>query len=395
MRITSLQDFHADGGWEPFSFLKITTDDGLVGWSEFNEARGRRGIGAMIRGLGSQLLGQDPRNLSSIEAALYAQTRSTAGGVQAHAIGAIVNACLDIKAKALGVPVYQLLGGAIRTRLPVYWSHAGLNRARMPKLFEEVIGKPAVRSLDDIRALGREIAASGYKALKTNTILFDASGPRVHGAGFGRGPGHPELQADAAVIRGLCELIDAFRDGAGDDCGLMLDLNFNYKPEGLRRIARELASRRLAWLEMDLFDPEGLALLRAGMQMPLASLEAVLGRRALRPYLAARAVDIATMDMQWNGLPEALRMAAMVDAHEINVASHNSAGPLGTLMSAHLCAVIPNFQILEYSVDAVPWRDQLLTQPLKVEQGELMLPEGPGWGSDVDEDVLREHPAQA
>jgi L-alanine-DL-glutamate epimerase-like enolase superfamily enzyme len=100
------------------------------------------------------------------------------------------------------------------------------------------------------------------------------------------------------------------------------------------------------------------------------------------------------MDMQWNGLPEAYRMAAMVDAHEINVASHNSAGPLGTLMSAHLCAVIPNFQILEYSVDAVPWRDQLLTQPLKVEQGELMLPEGPGWGSDVDEDVLRAHPAQ-
>lgn len=394
MRITSIQDLHANGGWEPFSFLKITTDEGLVGWSEFNEARGRKGISVLIKGMAASLVGQDPRQLASIEAALYAQTRSTAGGVQAHAIGAIVNACLDIKAQALGVPVHQLLGGAIRTRLPVYWSHAGLNRVRMPELFEKVIGKPAVRSLDDIRALGREIAAAGYKALKTNTLLFGAGGPRVHGGGFGRGPGHPELQVDRTVLNGLCELIDAFRDGAGADCALMLDLNFNYKPEGLRRIVRALGSRDLEWLELDLFDPEALAQLRQTMTMPLASLEAVLGRRALRPYLAARAVDIATMDMQWNGLPEAYRMAAMVDAHEINIASHNSAGPLGTLMSAHLCAAIPNFQVLEYSVDAVPWRDRLLTTPLKVEAGELVLPEGAGWGSGIDEEVIGAHPAK-
>lgn len=395
MRITSIQDFHADGGWEPFSFLKIRTDEGLTGWSEFNEARGRHGIGTLIRGLSAQLIGQDPRNLAAIEATLYAQTRSTAGGVQAHAIGAIVNACLDIKAQALGVPVYELFGGAIRKQLPVYWSHAGLNRARMPKLFEEVIGKPPVRTLDDIRALGEEITASGYPALKTNTILFDPAGPHVLGAGFGRGAGHPELRVDHAITHGLCELLDAFRDGAGAGCGLMLDLNFNFKPEGIRRIARELGPNRLDWLEMDLYDPESLAAIRAVLPMPLASLEAVLGRRALRPYLAARAVDIATMDMQWNGLPEAYRMATMVDAHEINIASHNSAGPLGILMSAHLCAAIPNFQILEYSVDAVPWRDQLLTNPLRVEYGKLVLPDGPGWGSCVNEDVLREHPGQA
>ncbi len=393
MRITAAQDFHADGGWEPFSFLKITTDEGLVGWSEFNEARGRRGLSHLVLGLARSLLGQDPRNVAAIEAGLYATTRSTAGGVQAHAIAAVVNACLDIKAKALGMPVHALLGGAIRRRLPVYWSHVGLYRARYPELFEKSIGHPAVRSLDDIRALGQEVVARGFHAFKTNAILFDEALPRVHGAGFGRGVGHPERKAEANWIAGICDLLAAFRDGAGDAAEMMLDLNFNFRPEALRRVARAVEPYRLAWLEADLHEPQALASLRRETGTPLASLETVLGRRALRPYLDAQAVDVAITDVQWNGVPEAYRMASLMDAHEVNLASHNASGPLGTLISAHLCAAIPNFQIMEYDVDAVPWRDSLLTHPLAFEGSEFLVPDRPGWGADVDEDVVRAHPA--
>src|SRR5438309_9281697 len=101
MKIVGIEDLQVSGGWDPWSYLKITTDEGIVGWSEYNEARGRRGLTPVLRGLTDLILGEDPRNVSKITAKLYNLTLSTAGGLQALAIGAIENACLDIKAKAL------------------------------------------------------------------------------------------------------------------------------------------------------------------------------------------------------------------------------------------------------------------------------------------------------
>ncbi|MGE0037901.1 MAG: mandelate racemase/muconate lactonizing enzyme family protein, partial [Xanthobacteraceae bacterium] len=156
MKIVKLEDFHADGGWDTYSFLKITTDEGLVGWSEYNESR-RRGMTQIIRGLGATLIGQDPRAIGRIDAMLFATSRTTAGGLHAHAIAAIENACLDIKGKALGVPVYELFGGAVRDRMQVYWSRCGVLRARCADMFDgKVIDRPAVRTLDDLKTAGRE-----------------------------------------------------------------------------------------------------------------------------------------------------------------------------------------------------------------------------------------------
>ena len=240
MKIVKLEDIHAWGGWENFSFLKVTTDEGVAGWAEFNEARGRKGLTGSIHSLGETLIGEDPRNVALIDATLYAQTRSTTGGLQSHAMAAIVNACLDIKAKALGIPVYELLGGAIRTRLPVYWSHCGLFRARYAPLFDgKVIDKPAVRTLDDLKRLGREVRERGFKALKTNLLLFDANGVRAHSPGFGRGAGHPDLNISDEITDGLVEQLSALREGAGPGVRLLVDLNFNYKPEGFRRLAKK------------------------------------------------------------------------------------------------------------------------------------------------------------
>jgi len=123
VKVTKIEDFQADGGWRTLYFLKISTDAGVVGWSEFQEGRAVPGLTAAIRKLGQAVIGQDPRNVSALGATLYALTRTTAGGMISQAIAAIENACLDIKAKALGVPVYDLFGGALRRRLPIYWSH--------------------------------------------------------------------------------------------------------------------------------------------------------------------------------------------------------------------------------------------------------------------------------
>ena len=284
MKIVKLEDFHADGGWDTYSFLKITTDEGLVGWSEFNESR-RPGMTALIHGLGATLIGHDPREIARIDAALCARTRSTAGGLTAHAIAAIENVCLDIKGKALGVPVYELLGGAVRDRMPVYWSRCGVLRARCADMFDgKVIDKPAVRTLDDLKGAAREARERGFKAVKTNLLLFDEKGGRQFAPGMaGAGPGFPELNLTDAVLDALIAQLTALREGAGPQVRLLLDLNFNYKPEGLRRIAKAVEPFNLLWLEMDLFDPKALALIRQSTTTPIGSLETIFGRRDLKP----------------------------------------------------------------------------------------------------------------
>ena len=395
MKIVKLEDFHADGGWDAYSFLKITTDEGVTGWSEFNESR-RPGMTALIHGLGAALIGQDPRAVARIEAALYAQTRPAAGGLTSHAIAAIVNACLDIKGKALDVPVCELLGGALRERMPVYWSRCGVLRARCADLFDgNVIDRPAVRTLDDLKGAAREARERGFKAIKTNLLLFDDKGGRQFAPGMtGAGAGHPELNLTDDILDALIAQLGALREGAGPAVRLLLDLNFNYKPEGLRRIARAVEPFNLMWLEMDMFEPKALSLVRQSTTTPIGSLETILGRRNLKPYLESHSVDVAIIDAQWNGLPEAIRMAAMADAYEVNVASHNFNGPLANVMSAHFCAAIPNFRIMEFDVDEVPWKPKLLTRPYVIENGELLLPSGAGWGTAVNEAVIRAHPAR-
>jgi L-alanine-DL-glutamate epimerase-like enolase superfamily enzyme len=393
VRITAVEVHYRYFGDRSWVVTEMRTDEGITGWSEFNESR-RKGMTALIHGLAGELIGQDPCAIARIDAALYARSRPTAGGLTAHAIAAIENACLDIRGKALGVPVYELLGGAVRERLPVYWSRCGVLRARCAEFFDgKVIDRPAVRSLDDLKAAAREARERGFKALKTNVLLFDAKGGRQFAPGMlGAGDGHPELNLGDEVLAALIDQLAALREGAGKGVRLLLDLNFNYKPEGLRRIAKAVEPFDLLWLEMDLFEPKALSLIRQSTTTPIGSLETILGRRNLKPYLENYAVDVAIIDAQWNGLVEATRMATMADAYDVNVASHNFNGPLANVMSAHFCAAIPNFRIMEFDVDEVPWKAKLLTKPYVIENGEFVFPAGAGWGTAVNEAVIRAHP---
>jgi L-alanine-DL-glutamate epimerase-like enolase superfamily enzyme len=394
MKIVGVEQFPVEAGWVNYCFLKLVTNEGIAGWGEFNEKRGRRGLAELIRGLGESLIGTDPREINAIDAKLYAHSRSTAGGLQSHAIAPIINACLDIKAKALGVPVYEMLGGVLRKRIPTYWSHCGLHRASS-SLFGTVIDRPPVRNYQDIRLLGKEVVDRGFSALKTNLLLPDGDRLRSYVPATGAGKGFPELNVSVPIVRALLDQLAAFREGAGEEIGLLVDLNFHYKPDGHRLLAREVEPFKLFWLELDLYEPKALSMIRQSTHTPIASLEAILGRRNLRPYLEERSVDTAIIDVQWNGLLESLRMAAMADAYEVNVAPHNSGGPLSTVISAHFAAVIPNFRIMELDVDEVPWRPMFLTNPYVVERGEFLLPTGIGWGTDIDEDVARAHRPKA
>jgi galactonate dehydratase len=194
MRIAQIEDLHCDAGWRVWSFLKVTTDDGVVGWSEYNESYGSQGLSAVIQKLAERLIGLDPRPVERITAMLHALTRQAPGGLIQQAIAAIENALVDVKARALGVPVAELLNGPVRDRLRLYWSHCGSYRVS----HADAMGKPPVRSLDDLRALARTVKEEGFSALKTNIFCFDRGAPYMHQPGFARNAGWPELNGCCA-----------------------------------------------------------------------------------------------------------------------------------------------------------------------------------------------------
>jgi L-alanine-DL-glutamate epimerase-like enolase superfamily enzyme len=390
MKITKIESLHADAGWRNFDFLKISTDEGITGWSEYNENFGGPGLSRVIDELGFALIGKDPRAWEAHVALMYALRRQATGGVIQQAIGAIENALLDVKARALGVPVYELFGGPVRDSVRLYWSHCATYRVNRAKEMQVA----PVRTLADVVALGREVVAKGYTALKTNVLIL-GDNPRGHVPGFARGEGFPALNADRYVIDAARDLLAAFREGAGARMDILVDLNFNYKTEGFLKLARAMEPYDLFWVEIDTRDAAALHYIRSRTTIPVASCECLFGRRDYRPFFEKQSVDVAIVDTPWNGVGESLKIAAMADAYEVNVAPHNFYGHLATMMNAHFCAVVPNLRIMEIDPDTVPWYDDLVTVKPRIEGGQLFVPTGAGWGTEVNEEAVRAHPPRA
>ncbi len=156
-KVRSLDILACDAGWRNYHFVKITTEDGVVGWSEFDEGFGSPGLGTVIQRLATRVVGQNALQHERIFAELYAATRPGAGGVIAQALGAIENALLDVKAKVLGVPCYELLGGKIRDRIRVYWSHCATWRINHPTWYKPPIIRSRRRQGDRARSPREEI----------------------------------------------------------------------------------------------------------------------------------------------------------------------------------------------------------------------------------------------
>ncbi len=385
MKIAKVETLRADAGWRLFSFLKITTDEGLVGWSEYNESFGSAGLSNVIDTLSTLLIGRDPTRFEAITAFLLMTTRQSRGGLNQQAIAAIENCCLDIAARARGVPVCALFGGPVRERIPVYWSHFASYRVRN----SAYIGVPACHDWDEVGRHAAEVKALGFKALKTN-ILIPGEDGRLYqfSPGFGRHAGWPELNWDNRTLDHLKRHLRTIREAVGPEMGIHLDTNFHFKTEGFQRVAAAVAEFDLTWLEIDTHDAPALASIKRMAPCPIASCETLHGRREFRPFLENYAMDVGIVDVIWNGLAESLKIASMCDVYEVNCAPHNFYGNLCSMISAHFCAAIPNFRVMEIDIDSVSWRDEF-TPPPVIENGELLLPTGPGWGVEVNEAAIR------
>ena len=387
MKIVDIETLSCRAGWRDWTFLKISTDEGIVGYSSCTDFHGSTpGVIATVRHLSDFLIGQDPRCVEKIYWDLYRITRQSSGGIVQKSIGAIENALLDIKARALNIPVYELLGGPLREEIRLYWSHCGTTRVRS----HEYINREPVLSLDGIGALGKEVIESGYLGLKTNIILFEDK-PRVLRQGFVGGYGSTDRKASKKIVRGVEKLLGTFRDSVGPDLDIILDVNMHFRIDGNLSIAQAAQPFNLTWLELDPDDPKSLSLFKQKATMPIASGEKQLTIRGYRPFFEAHAMDIAILDVSWNGILQSKKIADLAETYEMNVAPHNHGSPLATIMTAHFCAAVSNLVMMEYDVDDVPWRDDIVSKPPVIKSGHLQLPTGPGWGADLNEEVIKAH----
>lgn len=386
MRITRVEPFHCDAGWRPWTFVKVETDEGLVGWGECSDTRNPLGVAGCVRDFQQLLVGEDPSAIERLYWDMLRAARQNLGGVSHKAIAGIELALWDIKGKALNVPVYALFGGPMRDRMQLYWSHCGTTRAR----HGQALGLPPLRSYDDIVALGREVVSRGFSALKTN-IVVPGEPATTYFPGFGRGGGSTDGVVSVELLDCIERQIAAFAEGVGPKVQIALDLNYNFRPEGAIKIARLLEQFNMQWIEFDTWDPQALLQIKQSIPHSLASCESLVSTRQYRPFLELHAVDTAIIDVPWNGFAQAYAIGQMADAYELTVAPHNYYSHLADLHAIHLCAVLPNVRIMEIDIDDVPWKTDLVTRPPTIVDGHILLPKGPGWGADLDEEVLAAH----
>lgn len=389
MKISGFKQLHGDFGWRTQSFLKIECSDGTVGWTEYYEGAGNLGLNAMVAAHMERLIGEDPVQVGNIVSRLHGKTLQAPSGLNQQAIGTIGNALLDIKGKVMGVPVHALFGGALRDRIPTYWSHFASYRVRYPQFIQ--LDPPT--TLEDLSRLAEEAATRGVKAIKTTTLVPVENGFSNYRPTTGESGGFPGLNLDPRFLEGCVAVMTALKQGAGTGLGVALDANLFFKPDGFRRLAYALEHLDLYWLEIDTYDPQALAFIRQSIRTPIASLEHLSGRREYRHFLDRQAVDVAIVDPVWNGFLESVKIAALAETYEVNVAPHNYYGYLSDFISASFAAVIPNLKLMEIDFDGVPWRHEFYTHAPQFVDGEMLLSDRPGWGTDINEEAVLARPS--
>ena len=389
MKITAVKPFIVDGGFRPWTFVKVeTSEPGLVGWGDCTDWGSPGPVAATVERYSEWVIGRDPMQVEAIWWDLSAASMRHVGGIAWKAMSGIDSALWDIRGKALGAPVWQLLGGKLRDELRLYWSHCGSVRAN----YSERVGKPPVKTTDDLRRLAQEVAARGFTALKTN--LFRLEDRPDATPLLNRMVNHPG-DATPGHIRNAELIVGIFREELGPDVGIALDVAFTFKLGGAIKLAQALEPYNLMWLETETLDPDALRLVRESTKTTICTGESLYGFHGYKPYLQLHSQDVIMPDFAWNGITMGKKLCDFAHAYDTLIAPHNCHSPINTLVSAAVCATVPNFFIQELDVDDAPWRDDIMTHPLEVVDGRLKITQRPGLGSDLIEAELAKHPPKS
>ena len=349
-------------------FVKIETDTpGLVGWGEATLEWQTRAVAGAVEDLTPLLIGQDELRTEHLWQMMYRAHFFQGGVVTMSAIAGLDSALWDIKAKHLGVPAWQLLGGSVRTALRMY-DHLGGGDA-------DITYGPA--SEDAFSEAARKSVADGFTALK---ILAVPMGSALPGLG--------QLRAAARVM-------GAVRDAVGEEVDIMVDLHGRTTAAGAIEYGRALKEFQ-PWFFEEPCQPGNAAEMSAlarQLPIPVATGERLVSMHEFRDHLSAGACAVLQPDICHVGGPTAVKkIAAMAESHHVVLAPHNPLGPIATAINQHVGFSTPNFLIQEVMRSDVPWRDEVVWGGLPIIDGHVALPTAPGWGVEVSETEARKHP---
>ena len=372
--------------------VQVETDEGITGVAEALMKRKSQTIAQSILELKRYLVGKDPTEIETHWERMYRDSFWVGGPMHCTSISAVDCALWDILGKSTGLPVHRLLGGPTRRQVPVY-CHCPAGAT--PEAFAQNV---------------KACKARGYHAVKTTLPVFYGAKP----VSAGQSPGsaysgtHGEVDArwketellDPSIFGRIREFLLAAREAGGPEFGLAVDCHGRLNPKQGIRLCRELEDLNLLFVEEPV-PPEGveeLCLVQRETAIPIAAGERWATIYGVRPFLDKHAVDILQCDIvNCGGITGMKKIAALAEAHYVGMAPHNPNGPVATMINLQYAAMIPNFVILETVGSEADDRiaGEFLKNPVRLENGCLPLPSGPGLGFELNAQALETRPPVA
>lgn len=368
MKISNVTSMVLGTEWRNLTFVKVETDEGLVGVGEARVVnRDEAVLGYLSEAVPRYVLGSDPFNIERLGSRMFREDYGRCGEIVMTGIALIEMACWDIVGKAVGQPVYRLLGGAVRDKIKAY-ANGWYRVERTPQEFH---------------AAAKKVVEKGYRGLK-----FDP-----FGAGF--------YELEAPEKHRVVELVEAVRDAVGPDVEILIEMHGRFNPVTAVEMARELARFKPSWLEEPV-PPENLAALKkaadaiALLGIPIATGERLNTLYEYRELFERQAADIIQPDITaFGGILNVKKLAAWAEAYYILVAPHNVGGPVSTAAALHLAATLPNFKIQEFFNDFANTEIMQAAPGVPpVVDGYFDLPQQPGLGVTLNEEYIQAHPKQ-
>ena len=363
MKITKLKTYICNCFRTNWVFVKVETDSGIHGWGEATLEYREPTAAAAIHDLEGWLIGRDPHNIEAFRHDCYRDAYWRGGPVLMSALAGVEIALWDIKGKALGVPVWQLLGGKVRDAVPIY-VNGWFAPAKTP---DEFAAKAA--------------AVREHRFLGCKWDPFGKAWQQI---------GRRELDSAMECVRKVSETV-------GQDVLLLIEGHGRFDIPTAVKIGRRLEEFDICWFEEPLppDDLNGMREVKERVRVSLAAGDRLYNRYEYRQFFDLNCADYIQPDISHaGGIFEMRLLGAEAEARHIGFCPHNPSGPVANAATLQLAGCVPNFVILEMMMTDVPYRAEICDEELVVREGRMLIPDRPGIGIDLDENELLKHPYQ-
>ena len=363
MKITDIKTFNVFTYRTNFVFVKLETDEGISGIGEGTLEYKENALLGAIEDIKRVLIGQDPREVERISHELYRDSYWRVGPVLQSAVSAVNMAMWDIKAKAAGVPVYEMLGGKVRDGVRMY-ANAWFAGAK---------------TADEFAAAAVKAKNMGVTALKWDPF------------------GKAYMYMENSDFRRSLEIVEAVRGAVGNDVDLLIEGHGRFDIATGIKIANALKP----------FDPyffeeptppdclDALAQVHKSSPVPIAAGERLYSLTQMRDFLERGCADFVQPDISHcGGISAVKKMAALCEAHYVALAPHNPSGPVANAATLHIAASTQGFRILEICLTDVSWRKELTNERVVFDKGNILIPTGVGLGLEIHEENCLKYPFQ-